>query len=293
MKIVERPHIDIEKWNQLVGSSEDASVFSRSWYLDATAENWCVLVDDTYTSGIALPYSTRLGVKKLYTPIFVRYIQWLGVALDFAMLSDLIKQQFSCIDVSIKQPVLGADYTPLVYQRIEINTERKLGSQAKRSLKKAMSNNLEVVRSTDYTTVESIITDELVGKYNGINAVSMKALSKLFELAKAEQACSVYEIKGHGGVVCISDQSSVLYLKGTVSTSCKHAGGMYACLDLAINEAVLGGKQFDFGGSRIEGVKRFNHNLGGKDVTYFGYTFDNAPIWFKLARRIKDRWIKK
>jgi hypothetical protein len=82
-------------------------------------------------------------------------------------------------------------------------------------------------------------------------------------------------------------------LKGTVSKDCKLAGGMYACLDYAINETVIDGKTFDFGGSGIDGVKQFNHNLGGKDVTYFRYTFNNGPIWFKLARKINNKWSKK
>jgi hypothetical protein len=293
VKIIERSHIDIERWNQLVDTTKDASVFSMSWYLDATAENWCVLVDDNYTKGIALPYSIRLGVKKLYTPIFVRYIEWLGVAMDTQTINSLIKKKFANIDVSIKQPLLGDNYTPFTYQEISPSIDRKLGSQAKRSLKKAASKNLEVTKSTNHGGIESIVARELVGKYSGIDAVSIKTLSKLFEAAKTEQKSSVYEIKEHGGVVCITNKSSTLYLKGTVSQSCKDAGGMYACLDRAINETISDTKIFDFGGSRIEGVKRFNHNLGGKDVTYFGYTFDNAPIWFKLARRINSKWSKK
>lgn len=78
MKIVEREHIDEESWNQLVDKTVGASFFSYAWYLDATAENWCIVVDDNYTRGIALPYSKRLGLETLYTPIFVRYIEWLG-----------------------------------------------------------------------------------------------------------------------------------------------------------------------------------------------------------------------
>ncbi len=293
MKIIEREHIDIERWNKLVSASENASVFSYSWYLDATAENWCVLVNNDYSSGIALPYSVRLGVKTLYTPIFVRYIEWLGAKSDFKQIQEKIKGQFSNIEVSIKQPILGVKYDSYVYQSIEVNVERKLGSQAKRSLKKAMKSELEVLVSKDYSGIENIVKSELVGKYNGIDEVSIHALSKLFQAAKKENRISVYEIKGQGGIVCINDKGSLLYLKGTVSKSCKEQGGMYACLDRAIRDADQEHKKFDFGGSRIDGVKRFNHNLGGKDVTYYGYTFNNAPIWFKLARRIKNKWSKK
>ena len=293
MKIIERSYIDIGRWNHLVTTTENASVFSYSWYLDATAENWCALVNDDYTKGIALPYSVRLGVKTLYTPIFVRYIEWLGSEIDTSIINDAIKNHFSNIEVSIKQPLLGDRFKSFFYQTIPSNIDREFGSQAKRSLKKAINNDIEVEKSKDYSGVESIIVSELVGKYNGIDEVSVKALSKLFEAAKIEQRISIYEIKGHGGIVCITDEGTNLYLKGTVSSACKLVGGMYACLDYAINETIIDDKTFDFGGSRIDGVKHFNHNLGGKDVIYFEYTFDNGPIWFKLARIINNKWSKK
>lgn len=293
MNIIERQHIDIDRWDQLVSRTEEASVFSYSWYLDATAENWSVLVNDDYSQGIALPYSIRLGVKTLYTPIFVRYIEWLGENLEFTIIQKAIKAQFSNIEVSIKQPLLGENFQLFEHQAIESDSERKIGSQAKRSLKKAEKNSLEILQTTDYSGIDAIVKSELVGKYNGIDEVSIKALSNLFEAAQKENRISVYEIKEQGGIVCIEDKRSLLYLKGTVSQSCKEQGGMYACLDTAIKNAHSQRKLFDFGGSRIEGVKRFNHNLGGSDVKYYGYTFDKAPIWFKLARRIKNKWSKK
>ncbi|MEY3237827.1 MAG: hypothetical protein RI883_1928, partial [Bacteroidota bacterium] len=75
MKIIQREHIDTKKWDALVSSSSDNAVFSLSTYLDAVAENWCVLTDDEYSKGIALPFTVRIGIKVIYTPIFVRYLE--------------------------------------------------------------------------------------------------------------------------------------------------------------------------------------------------------------------------
>ena len=96
MKIVEREHIDIHKWDDLVALSKDATLFSLSHYLDAVAENWCVLVDENYSKGIALPYSIRLGIKCLYTPIFSRYTELLGGIDSKDILSYL--QNYLCLN---------------------------------------------------------------------------------------------------------------------------------------------------------------------------------------------------
>ncbi|MCH2232105.1 MAG: hypothetical protein MK105_17340 [Crocinitomicaceae bacterium] len=293
MKILSRENIDISRWDKLVAETESSSVFSFSWYLDATAENWSVLVDDKYSSGMALPFSIRLGVKLLYTPIFVRYIEWLGAPINFVEAQNIILAEFKNVSVSMKQPILGSDRDEFIFQSIPVSEIRTLSSQAKRSLKKAENKGIQAASSSNYMHIEKVVKTELVGKYQGIDNVSIKALVKLFAAGKSNSAIKVFEIGESGGIVCLENESSVLYLKGTVSKDMKDIGGMYACVDEAIKYAKSKNKIFDFGGSRIEGVKRFNHNLGGVDQKYYNYTIDNAPIWFKLARRIRNKWSKK
>ena len=101
MKITERQNIDIEKWDQLCKQRVGVSVFSKSWYLDAVAENWCILVDDDYSRGIALPYSRRAGVVVLYSPIFGRYTELIGEFKDEELL--LIKERFKVIEFACRQ----------------------------------------------------------------------------------------------------------------------------------------------------------------------------------------------
>ena len=292
MKIIERSHIDSEKWNALVDQTADATFFSYSWYLDATAEEWCALVDDDYTAGIALPYSKRLGVETLYTPIFVRYIEWLGDKKELKKSETLIRERFKNMHISTRQKILGVEYEEYVYQELVPTGERGIGSQAKRMLKKAAKNELSSVKSTDFSHVSEVIRSELKNKFAGIDGTSLSALDKLFAAAAEAKVLQSYSIEGKGGVVCLAKESRTLYLKGTVLPEVKDAGGMYLVLNRAIEEAHAKGKIFDFGGSRAAGVKRFNHNLGGKDIEYYNYKVDKTPFWFKFARRIRSTWKK-
>ena len=94
MKIVERKNIDTEKWDSLVEKTKGAGFYSYSWYMDAVAENWSVLVNHDYSEGIALPYTTRLGVDKLYAPIFVSYVEFLGSQLKVKSYEEIIRNSF-------------------------------------------------------------------------------------------------------------------------------------------------------------------------------------------------------
>jgi len=292
VKIIEREHIDENKWNALVDRTPDASFFSHTWYLDATAEQWCALVNEDYSAGIALPFSKRLGVETLYTPIFVRYVEWLGQKQELESAAKIIRERFTNMHISMRQKMLGVGYEEYVYQEIGKNTERKIGSQAKRMFKKAEKNGLAIHQSTDYSSISKVVGAELKNKFAGIDKNSLLALDKLFAAGQNENVLKAFTIGEEGGIVCFEKGDRILYLKGTVTHETKSNGGMYLALNTAIESALEQKKTFDFGGSRSEGVMRFNHNLGGEDVEYYSYKVDKTPFWFKFARRIRGTWKK-
>lgn len=297
MRLIERSHIDTERWDKLVDSTEDVSVFSYSWYLDATAENWCAVIDDNYSFGLALPYTVRAGQEILYTPIFVRYLELLGNQKIDKHIQDLIHKRFKIIQITFKQKVLGSQFDSYVYQLINNHDDRHVSSQGKRSLSKAVKENLTIRHGKELLSIITRIQDELEGKFEGINRQTLDTLTRLFECA-AEQDClhSFEVVLGDecvGGILCLQKGKRLLYVKGAVRDNIKRMGGMYLALDSAIEFALSEGLIFDFGGSRVKGVRDFNHNLGGRDTVYYAYTINDGPKWFKLARRIRNKWIKK
>ncbi|MDX2361664.1 MAG: hypothetical protein QNK23_12725 [Crocinitomicaceae bacterium] len=292
VKIIDRNTLDDARWNALVDRTPDASFFSYTWYLDATAENWCALIDEEYNFGLALPYSVRLGVETLYTPIFVRYIELLGNGAMKPSIKALVFERFKNMNISVKQDLFGSDHTTFEYQAIQSNAERKLNSQAKRMVNKAVKNDIAITTTDNFMRVFKIIQKELSGKHDGLDDDSMMSLLKLFEAGGSAGVIQVYEIENNGGIACFENDRQTLYLKGTTTVETKSNGGMYALLNESVTKALEGHRKFDFGGSRVEGVSRFNKNLGGTDVHYFNYKVDKTPFWFKFARRIKHAWKK-
>tara|TARA_R110002072_G_scaffold302060_1_gene483556 strand:+ start:20884 stop:21744 length:861 start_codon:yes stop_codon:yes gene_type:complete len=286
VKIVDRKDIDIGRWNKLVRSTKESSFFSYGWYLDAVAENWCVLVNDDYSCGIALPFSTRFGVVTLYTPIFVRYVEILGNEESSIDFEQLIRTRFTNICLATKKQLFNGS-SEQVYQNIKKNNDRNVGSQAKRMLKKASKLKLTTYQSNEYELVLSSIKEGLENKHQGLNSKSMLSLEQLIKNAKTENALNVIQIDYTGGIVCLESDREILYLKGVVDDSTKKNGGMYLALNTAIENAIDANKNFDFGGSKVEGVKGFNHNLGGKNVVYYLYENVNYPWWYRLMKKMK------
>lgn len=289
MKFAERSEIDIERWNALVAKEQHVLLFSYSWYLDAVAENWCILVDDNYTKGIALPYTKRMGVEILYVPIFSRSSQFIGTYTNNDVA--LIKQRFRAIELATTTNMFNSQ-TTRVHQTITNFEHRKLSSQAKRSLKKAVNSGVSVTDNDSFAGIMTAIEQELQGKFKGVDAERISGLKKLFQSAQKEGCLKVFEVSDGeetGGIVCLVDESQILYLKGACPDSLKKKGGMYFALNVAIEFAQKNGLKFDFGGSNVKGVQRFNKNLGGVDQPYFFYESNKAPVWFRLARKFKNR----
>jgi hypothetical protein len=298
LRFIQREHIDCEKWDALVKSDASVSVFSLSAYLDAVAENWCVFTDEEYTKGIALPFTFRLGVKTCYTAVFLRYVEWIGEqTVQFDKLISLLQAEFPGGQLCIKQDVLGYPSEEFVFQNIPVLTERTINSQAKRMLSKAEKKQFQLEEVDSIQEIQAIISEELPQKIASINDTSLSALEKLTSHLKKENRLRIVAIKDQsitvGGLYLVEFNDTVLYLKGAFTKEAKDAGAMYFAMNEAIKQAQAAGKNFDFGGSRVEGVRRFNVNLGGNDQVYFSYEWNNAPFWFKLLKKARQAWKRK
>jgi len=294
-QLIERQDLDVQRWDELVQRTKEVSIFSSSFYLDAVAENWCVLVNQDYTAGLALPYAVRVKRRILYTPIFVSYLEILGDSIqsDF---EEMIRKNFKTIEIEFKQPILGEENEVFVTQFLAPEKKRK--GQVNRMLNKAKRAGYQVRSTDNWIPIFDILNKELNGKFSGMTDKSLGRLKGAYLNADKMGILRNFEIVGEndstlGGIICIEKEGQLLYSKGACSKDVRDHGGMYAVIDAAINYATELDLSFDFGGSRVEGVRRFNHAFGGEDLEYYSYRIDRSPRWFRWVRRMKKRFGKK
>jgi hypothetical protein len=56
------------KWDQLINDSINGSFYAWSWYLNAVCEEWEILVEGDYETGMVLPFKTKFGIDYLVQP---------------------------------------------------------------------------------------------------------------------------------------------------------------------------------------------------------------------------------
>lgn len=290
MQLIKANSDEVKKqWDELV-SLHEASVFSESIYLDATAENWLILYSEDFKSGMACPYVVKGGVKVLVTPFFNRFMEWIGDLVPEQEILDALKKEFPVADLQVGR---GFDLNQRMYQKLD-SGKLKLNQQAKRSLNK--SSEYLVTREEDISSMMRLLRNELVNRIHGINEQTLPILEKLVTRYKGKRLGQFNLHKENdwfGAVWVLETDSTVLYLKGTTAEEAKKSGGMYKLMLTAIEYAHSKGKTFDFGGSNVESVRRFNLNFGAEDVVYSQLSWNNAPFWWKTVKMIRDKWIKK
>lgn len=277
------------QWDELV-SSQNASVFSESAYLDATSENWSILYTDDFKSGMACPYVVKGGVKVLVTPFFNRFMEWIGEPVSEEELIMTLKSEFPVADLQLGR---GFSLNQRIYQKLDPG-KLKLNQQAKRSLNKSIE--FTVKREAHIPEMMDLLRNELQNRIHGIDEHTLPILEKLVNSYKnkgLEQFNLYHETAWMGGIWILETNSTVLYLKGTTNEGAKKSGGMYKLMLSAIEYADSKGKTFDFGGSNVESVRRFNLNFGAQDVVYSQLSWNNAPFWWRIVKTIRDKWRKK
>lgn len=280
-----------KRWDALVRSA-NGTVFSTSDYLDATGFSWKLLMNESFTAGMVCPYVEKLGQSFLVTPFFVRYVEWIGAKEDEKLLLNTLKKEFSVADLQVRNSFLNAEKKHFQY----LNPgDLQLGSQAKRSLKKATGFTLRW--GLQVADLKQLIAAELSGKIAGIDGGTVQLLERIVEKLGTAIVCQVNCLDPDnqfcGALWLMEFGDRVIYLKGTTTPEAKKNGAMYRLMLEAIETTHAKGKIFDFGGSNVENVRRFNVNFGAKDENYFRLSWNHAPWWWNMLRNWKKAWRKK
>jgi hypothetical protein len=279
------------QWDQLAERS-GAGVFSQSRYLNALIGEWMILYNADRTGGMICPFTIKLGQKILINPIYHQFSEWVGEGEINDEVIDFLKQEFPvsqlCIDAVI-QP-LSCDIVKWKHQVISRN-EFEINSLAKRMLKKSAS--YEIRLNDEISLIYERIVSDLVGRIQGMTPQNVKSLKYLVEDFRNEgllSFCAYDNGNFVGGIWVLENNNSMMYLKGSVTEAAKKEGVMYRLLHQAINHSLSKGKTFEFGGSNVENVRRFNLNLGGTDKDYTQLLWNSAPWWWNLVRSLRQKF---
>lgn len=297
MIFLESDRIDREKWDNLVREKGE-HFFSDRRYLDAVAENWGVYILDDYRGAIVIPYRYKLGFRWVYQPDFYRASEWLGEwnqsekdRFWSVLRADFSEGYFALEDIErvdsemLYQTILPDEHFRSSYNKLAV-----------RMIKKAENSTLEFTSQLEKEDFFRLILEELSEKTGAWNPAAQSHFTDLVKNFSDTGDLEYYgAVSGGelvGGIIVLARNNRKMYLKGTARERAKKSGAMYWLMDKAIENAVNQKCIFDFGGSRIEGVRRFNTNFGAQDIQYRLEEWSTSPFWFRAVRNVRNTWKK-
>lgn len=287
LQLIERNALDEHKWDKLVIQTA-ATVYNQRYYLDTLAENWCAVVWGDYQGAMAIPYSVRLGVKGIFTPNFIRSLDWMGEKpIDFSKVEALLRKQFRRGNLNTNESLFSKS-SEQIYQAIDTEQEIQIGSQTKRSTKKFEKTGL-LIEPVSIEEALPVVISELKAKVKSLTPVDFKRFEQLL-LNYDRKQCSCYGIRGeelHAAIILIERNKHVLHIKSGVDEFGKQNGLMHALMYEVIRKAVANEKKFSFEGSFVPSVRQFNVGFGATDRVYYNWKWDNSPWWFNMLLKLK------
>jgi hypothetical protein len=293
MKLVKSKDINRKKWNELVKKNQ-GSLFFRSEYLDLFAKNWMIYVDESYSKGAAFIYNEQFKVKIIYPSFYQRNFEFYELSKEEIKNCLLIIQEECKIgQIYSEFENLALNHTIKTARKYQIlDKESNFNILANRMLKKAEKGEFEI-KNCYFEALKPILEAELIDKIPGFDLTNSSHLQELFDIEEIQSKIYISGIYKQdilkGGMVFIIENSKIIYLIGASDAETKKNGGMYHCMNQAINLAKKTNFEFDFGGSNIDSIRQFYLNLGGSDKNYYAYSWDKTSLIFKLIRKIYKR----
>ena len=273
--------------------------FCQSCYFNVVCDSFVALVLNDYQGVLLVPYKKIGPWKWALTPLFYRYSQWLGSWSEFekSRALELLVKHFQFGDLNLgktdalEQAKFHQELDAKCYAIEQCNT------QARRMIRKAEGQGIQFTAELKIDSFVHFLSIELSAKVDGMNSEALSRLKALLhELNSAHKLHFEGAILGGelvGGILIVEVAGRHLYLKGTATRDAKRVGVYYLLMHRAIMRAREAQVIFDFGGSGVDGVARFNRNFGAHDVTYSHFTWGKQPYLYKFLKRLRNLWKEK
>ena len=299
--------IDRQKWDQLVRRSHGATLYARSWYLDATCPGWQALILDDYRAGMPLTGRRKGIFSYLYQPLLS---QQLGVfcwpplnpvEVDKFLLA--IPREFRLVEITLNDQNPPGPRFPTgshITCRLSLNRPydqiaASFTENSRRNIRKAADENLRFRTNIQPDEFLSLLKQDKSAGAAILNRKSNRPLlSRLMNALLHHNAGMICGIKNRQGNLIAAaligtDKYYHLYLAPAMNEEGRDTRAMFYLIDRYIHLHAGMGVTLDFEGSDIESVARFYKGFGAKPTTYSSLRINRLPwpvnVW--ANRRLK------
>jgi len=295
--------IDKVRWDACIDKASNGIIFAYSWYLDNVCEEWDALIAENYDAVMPLPKRKKLGIEYIFTPFFLNQ---LGVLSKKPVTAEIVDEfltsipaKFRYVDLSLhsSNSVSTNDFKieKRTIQQLDLNKsypeiEKDYSENLKRNLKKADKNELRFVKNINPEVIVDVFRNAQGEKLDVFKKKDYEHLLLLMQTLIRRgmgEMIGVYSKENTmlAAACFMQSHDRIIYLKGAANEEGKTLGAMHFLMASYIREKASKKLIFDFGGSSVESVARFNTSFGTKEAVYLHIQRNNLP---KFVRWMKE-----
>lgn len=288
--------IDKQKWDLCISTASNGIVFAYSWYLDEVFSNWNALILNDYEAVFPITQKSKFGLGYFFNPIFALQ---LGVFSVRPISSTLVEQFLQKIPTRILlidiQLNFGNHY---VGQKFKINQKtcqylslnqsieeisKNYSTNLKRNLVKGKKNGLKIIESTNTNQVVQLFQEskgEVLTEMKPEHYIRLTSLLAKMTEKKIARTFECWVENEQIASACFSVcNNRIIYIKGGSTAKGRELGAMHFLMNHVIQLHAQSEFVFDFGGSSIPQVARFNHSFGAVDYAYQNLVRNKLFFW--------------
>ncbi|MDP6922464.1 MAG: hypothetical protein QGH06_05785 [Lutibacter sp.] len=275
-----RDQLEVAAYDRCINHALNSRIYAYSWYLDAVADQWDVLVLNDYEAVMPLPWRRKYCIQYIYPPAWT---QQLGLFSTRKITAELLQKFIKTIPSKFKKITIqfnsdtifnGKNVTERVNYILPLHPsyktlESRFTTNRKRDLKKALAQGLSVDKEVPFSEFISFYLAE--SDAYTLRPDALATLERLVAVRPASVLISGLRKNDVliAGLLCLQDDRRITYLLPVANGQAKNMGLATQLVTALL--AQYSGQDYvlDFEGSMIDGVADFYKSFGAEREVYY------------------------
>lgn len=302
IKQLNNNEIDKVKWDEIIADSPNGIAYAYSWYLDAVFPDWEAIVIGDYNYIFPLTIKKKYIISYFFTPVFAMQLGVFSkndIPKEIQALCYNFIRKINVFDISVNT---SNQFIPNGFNMIEKECQivylnqtyeaitNGYSTNLKRNLKKASKYNLTLKKSVDIKNVVFLFKKNRGDLIKDFKDFHYEVLENLILEGIKRNKMFIVECFDDREVIASAffsiTNNRIIYHKGGSNEKGKKYGAMPLIIDTILKKYQNSNYIFDFGGSSIESVKKFNNNF--TKINYSYYTLIKTNKLFDFIRKINN-----
>jgi hypothetical protein len=288
------------KWDECIEGADNGLIYAYSYYLDALAKSWDVLVMGDYEAVMPLTWNKKYGIYYLSQPPFTASLGVFGKNLTEKLIGDFIQaipKKFKLIEIALNYgnifsvpeglSIVRNNYTLSLnkdYQSLYLSYKQNI----RRNIKKAEQFGCTIKKDIPVADVIAL-SKPLMKQLSGVKDEDYENFESLYYLLYQQNKAITYGVYSPSNelvsscVYFLSNNRAYYILVGNHPNG-KTLGASHYLIDRFIYDYANSNLILDFEGSDISNLAYFYSSFGADVEIYPFLKINHLPFWIKWLK---------